>query len=137
MFLGATLLWVVGLVTIVPYGTYYLLFHAERDQYAFLITLVLFWIFGYWGVVGPLLGAIKVRRVFRALEHAHAEGRLREALRSVDAQETAVELIATENKIPRFLARRVYRLLVRGLSMQRAAPGGAPGGPADTSRSAR
>lgn len=136
MFLGATLLWVAGLVTIVPYGTYYLLFHAERDQYAFLITLVLFWIFGYWGVVGPLLGAIKVRRVFRALEHAHAEGRLREALQSADAQDAAVELIATENRIPRFLARRVYRLLVRGLSMQRAAPEGAVGGPASTSESA-
>ena len=60
MFLGATLLWVAGLVTIVPYGTYYLLFHAERDQYALLITLVLFWIFGYWGVVGPVLGACLV-----------------------------------------------------------------------------
>lgn len=46
------LLWVVGLLTLVPYGTYYLLVHASADQYALLITLVLFWIFSYWGLLG-------------------------------------------------------------------------------------
>lgn len=35
-----------GLLTVVPYGTYHLLFRAERDDYAFLIALVLFWVLG-------------------------------------------------------------------------------------------
>ena len=105
-------MWIVGLVTLVPFNTYYLLFHAERDQYALLITSVLFWIFGYWGVVGPLLAAIRVRRVFRALELAHASGKLKDALRSRESAEVAIDLIALENKIPRFLAKRVYRLFV-------------------------
>lgn len=112
----AVLVWVVGLFTIVPYGTYHLLFEAQRSQYAALITLVLFWIFGYWGVVGPVLAAIKVRRVFRAIEQATSRDDLAVVLRRGDAQEMAIELIASENHIPRFLAARVYRLLVERLS---------------------
>src|SRR3990172_2481578 len=112
----AILLWVVGLLTIVPYGTYYLFFEAQRDQYALLITLVLFWIFGYWGVVGPILAAIKVRRVFRAIEAAHAEGRLKEALQSKETSEVVIDIISTENNIPRFLAARVYRLMINGFA---------------------
>jgi len=113
MIVKAVVVWIVGLLTIVPFGTYYLLFEASRDQYAFLITGVLFWIFGYWGVVGPLLAAIRVRRVMRSIELAHADGKLEEALRSPEAAEVAIDFIATENRIPRFLARRVYRLLLR------------------------
>lgn len=122
MLLWAVLVWVLGLVTIVPYGTYYLFFHAQQDQYAVLITLVLFWIFGFWGVVGPLLAALKVRSVFRAIEQAHAQGKLAEALRSKETQEMAVDLIASENKIPRFLAVKVYRLLLERLSMAQGSP---------------
>lgn len=115
---AAVLVWVVGLFTIVPYGTYYLLFEAQREQYAALITLVLFWIFGFWGVVGPLLAAVKVRRVFRAIELASSREELAAVLRSDAAQEVAIDLIATENHIPRFLAARVYRLLVTRLSQR-------------------
>ena len=126
MIIKAVVVWVVGLLTIVPYGTYYLLYEAQRDQYAFLITGVLFWIFGYWGVVGPLLAAIRVRRVFRSIELAHANGRLEEALRSEEAAEAAIDIIAAENKIPRFLARRVYRMLLNrfGELARRKAAGG-------------
>lgn len=108
--------WVAGLLTIVPYGTYYLFYEAQRDQYAMLIVTVLFWIFGYWGVVGPLLAAIKVRRVFRAIERAKSGEELLAQLRSPEAREVAIDLIATENHIPRFLAVRVFDLLARRLS---------------------
>lgn len=113
---GAILVWVVGLFTAVPYATYYLLFEAQRSQYAALITFVLFWIFGYWGVVGPVLAAIKVRRVFRAIEQATSKDDLAAVLRRADTQEMAIEMIASDNHIPRFLAARVYRLLVERLS---------------------
>jgi hypothetical protein len=43
MLAKAILLWVVGLATFVPYGTYYLFFEASRDQYALLVTSILFW----------------------------------------------------------------------------------------------
>ncbi len=116
MLVKATVLWIVGLVTLVPYGTYYLLFHASRDQYALLITLILFWIFGYWGVVGPLLMTLKVRSVFGAIERAHSKDELMKVLKGPDSRHVAVDLIATENHIPRFLASRVYDLLIARLS---------------------
>jgi hypothetical protein len=115
----AVIVWVVGLLTFVPYGTYYLLFEAPRDQYAILITSILFWILGYWSLAGPILMAIKVRRVFRAIESAASQGQLLEALKSPDAKDIAIDLIATENHIPRFLASRVYALLM-GRLFQRA-----------------
>lgn len=118
--LRATIIWVLGLLTFVPYASYHLLFYAPREQYALLITGVLFWIFGYWGVVGPALAAWKVRTVFRALERAQDEGRLKEALHSDQAREVAIDYIATENGLPRVLAARVYALLVRALQAREA-----------------
>ena len=114
--LWAILIWVAGLVTLVPFGTYYLFFHAPRDQYVLLIVGVVFWIFGYWGVVGPLLAALKVRSVFRSLERALAQGCLKEALQRKETQEVAVDFIASENRIPRFLAAKVYRRLAERLA---------------------
>lgn len=121
----AAVVWVLGLLTMVPGGTYYLLFHAPRDQYALLITLVLFWVFGYWGVVGPLLSAIKVRRVFRAIEAAASKGALLETLRSKETRDAAIDFIAMENRIPRFLATRVYGLLLERFSSQLTSPAAA------------
>lgn len=112
----AVTVWIAGLLTVVPYGTYYLLFEARPDQYALLIILVLFWIFGYWGVAGPVLALIKIRRVFKAIERARSRDDLLGTLCSADARDTAIDLIASENRIPRFLAARVYNLLLSRLS---------------------
>jgi hypothetical protein len=110
MILYATLIWLAGLLTVVPYATYHLLFRAQRDEYAFLITFVLFWVFGFWGVVGPLITAIKVRRVFRAIEQSKSRAEVEGILRSPETRELAIDFIATEHKIPRFVARRVYQM---------------------------
>lgn len=112
MLVRAAVLWIVGLVTLVPYSAHYLLTEAPREQYALLITLLLFWVFGYWGLVGPLVALVKARRVMRSLEQAQAEGQLDQALRSRETQDVAVDLIAAEHHIPRFLAARAYRLVV-------------------------
>ena len=110
--------WIVGLLTIVPYGTYYLLFEAQRKQYALLITLVLFWIFGFWGVVGPALAAVKVRRVFHTIERARSKDDLTAQLHNPDARDVVIDLIASENHIPRLLAARVYHLLLSTCSSE-------------------
>jgi len=115
MIVRVTLLWVLGLLTIVPYGIYHLLFTAQRDEYAFLITIVLFWSFGFWGVVGPLISAWKVRQVMRALELASSRDELKRVLQSADTEEVAIDLIASENRIPKFLARRIYALALKRL----------------------
>lgn len=112
----AVVLWVAGLVTLVPYGTYYLFAEASRDQYALVATGVLFWIFGYWGVVGPLLAALETRAVVRAIENARSRDDLVGALRSAETREAAIDLIASDNGLPRFLAARVYGLLVRTIA---------------------
>jgi hypothetical protein len=78
-----------------------------------LITSILFWIFGYWGVAGPLIMLIKARSVFRAIEQAGSHTQLEQALRSPDAKDVAIDLIATENHIP---VRRLQDLPTRNPS---------------------
>ncbi len=112
MFFWATLLWIAGLLTWVPWGVYYLLFQAPREQYAILIVGTLGWVFGYWGVVGPLLTALKIRAVFRAIEHARSRAELEKIVNDPGARDAAIDLIAAENGIPKFVARRVYRMMV-------------------------
>ena len=116
MIARAAAIWVAGLLTVVPYATWHLLFEAPREQYPALIVFVLFWVFGYWGAVGPLIAAVKIRRVFRAIEGAKSREALVATLRSADARDAFIDLIASENRIPRFLATRVYALLARRLT---------------------
>lgn len=122
MFFWASVLWVAGLLTAVPYATHHLLYYAPRDEYALLITFVLFWIFGYWGVVGPLIMAVKVRRVFRRLEAAQNAGSLAASLQSKETEDVMIDFIASENKIPRFIAARLYRLLVSRFAQAQNTP---------------
>lgn len=108
-------LWVVGLLTLVPYCIYYLLYQAQRDEYALYIVLPLFWIFGYWGIAGPIIAAIRVRQVMRALEAIRTREQLEALIRSPEARETAIDLVARENRLPRFLARWVVALMEKKL----------------------
>jgi hypothetical protein len=112
------LLWILGGLIIVPYAVYRLLFEASRDEYAFLIVVPLFWIFGFWGVVGPLVIVVRVRRLFRALETAGSVAAVRDALEKHESEEIVVDLIARENGLPKFVARRIYRTLVKKISGQ-------------------
>jgi hypothetical protein len=122
MIIKITILWVLGLLTVVPYSIYYLLYYAQRNEYALLITLVLFWVFGFWGVVGPIITVVKVRRVFRALEMAQSKEKIEEILKSTEAQDVAIDLIASENHIPKFLAKKIYFAALRKLSVKQNSP---------------
>lgn len=115
----AITLWIIGLLTAVPYAAWYLLFRAPREQYAMLITFVLFWVFGYWGVAGPLLSMTRVRSVFRAIEHAKSREEILVVLQSDEARQVAIDHIASEYRIPRFLAARVVTLLARRIRVER------------------
>lgn len=78
-------------------------------------------------MVGPLLAALKVRAVFKAIELARSKDALLEALQSPDARDVAIDMIALDNHIPRFLAARVHALLVRRFAAASAAtPPGKP-----------
>lgn len=112
------ILWVLGLIVIVPYSIYSLLFTAQPDQYAFLIVAPLFWIFGFWGVVGPLIAAWRVHRLMSALDKAGSSSELREAYENNAGKEVVIDLIASENRIPKFIARRLYTMVVKRLKQK-------------------
>lgn len=103
-----TAVWVLGIVTLVPYAVYRLLFVAQPDEYAFLIVFPLFWIFGFWGVVGPLFAAVKAHRLLKALEAAQGSESLKKAFEENEGDDVVVDLIRSENRIPKWLARRIY-----------------------------
>lgn len=111
-----TLLWIIGLVTLVPYGVYYLLFEAPRDEYAFLITFILFWIFGFWGVAGPVLSVLRIRSVMNALEKTRSGEEIRNLIQGNESRDVVIDLIASENHVPRYIASRIYALMVRRLA---------------------
>jgi hypothetical protein len=123
----AAAIWVLGLVTLVPLAIYHLLFEASRDQYALLIVFVLFWIFGYWGLVGVILTGLKLRSVSRAVRMARSPEELRKAVASPEARDVAIDLIAKDNHVPRFVAAFVLDLLVKQL--KQAPPADSAGRP--------
>ncbi len=112
-----TTIWVAGLLTLVPYSIWYLLFDATTsDEYAFFIVFPLFWIFGYWGVLGPLIAAWKVRRFMNALDQVNNGEELTRLIRSEESKDTAIELLASETHLPKFIARRLYEKLSKRLA---------------------
>lgn len=118
MMLRIFLLWLLGIVLIVPYSINQLLFHAERDEYAFLIVAPLFWVFGFWGVVGPLIGAWRVHKLMSALDAARDASQIREAFEKNEGREVIVDLIASEHGLPRFVARWVYDRVARKVQQE-------------------
>lgn len=111
-----TIIWALGLMTIVPYGVYYLFFEASRDEYAILITFILFWIFGFWAVVSPILSAIKLRKIFKELEKVDSKEKLQEMIKNKKSDDAVIELIASENNIPKFIAKKIYLSFVNKLT---------------------
>ena len=121
--IAGVLVWIAGLLVAVPYAAWHLLFYAPREQYALLITFILFWIFGYWGVVGPLVMILKVQSLWRRLEQATNQDERRRMLLSPESRDVAIDVIASETRLPKFLARRVYDRVVRRLMDQAAGRG--------------
>jgi hypothetical protein len=116
MIVRVFILWVVGLLTIVPFGLYQLFFHAQRGDYAFLITVILFWIFGFWGVLAPILAIVKIRQVQRALEMVRSKEQLLQVLRSPQAYELLIDFVAADNRLPKFVAKKILALILKRLS---------------------
>ncbi|HEX7026299.1 MAG TPA: hypothetical protein VF268_03595 [Gammaproteobacteria bacterium] len=117
MMFRIVMLWILGGLLIIPYSIHRLFFYADRDEYAFLIVMPLFWIFGFWGVVGPMIAALRIHRIMKALESAGDADQVREAFERHEGKEVIIDLIALENKLPRFLAVAIYKKIVRKLAL--------------------
>jgi hypothetical protein len=114
MFFWASVLWVKGLLTAVPYAAYCLFYYAPRDEYAPLITFVLFWVFGYWGVAGPVIMMVKVRRVFRRLEAAQDAASLAASLQTKETEEVMIDSSHPRTRYPASLRRASIACSSRG-----------------------
>lgn len=112
MFLWAVVIWIGGLLTAVPYSIYYLLYYAPREQYALLIVFILFWALGYWSIVTPALIAIKATRIVASLKKAKTKDDIQGILEDKETMDTAIRVIASENRIPLFVAKWVFRLVI-------------------------
>ncbi len=111
MMLRVFILWVLGLLSIVPYAVYHLLFYAQRDEYAFLICVPLFWIFGFWGLVGPLITVWKIRRFMKAIDAMEDMQDLKDAYQQHLGDDVLIGIIAKESGLPRFVAAILFRKL--------------------------
>ena len=65
-----------------------------------MIRIPVFWIFGFWGVVGPLFAAVKAHRLVKALEAAHDAGSMQRAFEKKEGDEVIIDLVRVENRIP-------------------------------------
>jgi hypothetical protein len=69
--------------------------------------------FGYWAVVTPIFTLVRLRRIWRLVQQAHATGRLSiETVSPRDREfltEQTVDLIARDSGVPTFIARRVVQ----------------------------
>jgi hypothetical protein len=92
----AVIVWVIGLVTGVPFAGYYLLFHARRDEYALLIIFLIGWPFLYWPTVGPILLLLKLRAVYRSLRQVSSVDELRRRLSEGETEDVIIAWIAGE-----------------------------------------
>lgn len=118
----AMLVWVVVLITAVPYAAYYLLFEAQREQYAGLIVFILFWIFGYWSLVGPLITACKFYKLKKAVENISSRDELIQLIQNPETEDAAVDFIVRENGVPHFMAKWAYQTIVKRLATAPAQP---------------
>jgi len=109
----AVTVWVIGLVTAVPLAGYHLLHRAPRDQYVLLIAFIIGWVFFYWSVVGPILMLLKLRFVYRGFQQVRSVEDLRRWIAEGETEDVIIDWIAKKHRIPRFLARRAYRYLLR------------------------
>jgi hypothetical protein len=104
------IIWLAGMLTLVPYSGWHLLFYAPKEQYPFLIAFILFWFFGYWSLAGPLITIIKLRSLYKKFE---TDGDRKALLLNPDTHSAAVDIIASEVKIPRLIIKRIYPLLIK------------------------
>lgn len=116
MIKSMSFVWVLGLFTIVPYCLYYLFFEASRNEYAFFLTLLLFWIFGFWALVGPIISILKIRSALRFLEQMDSKDKLEEMIRNKEAQQVILDFMVSENNVPMFIAKMMYKYLIRKLT---------------------
>lgn len=105
------LVWLIGLFTAVPVAGWYLLYEAERNLYLPLIAFLVGWVFFFLPIMGALRGVIRAGRLLRDLRGSETWDEVREKIRSGEAEDVVISLIAAEQGVSRDKARRIYEVL--------------------------
>ncbi len=112
---GLLLLYLIGAVAVLAWSLSHVFAGTvTHENTATLIVLPFAWIFGYWGIVGPLLAAWKIRQLQSVLEQ-HCERRaqgLDPDVTEQDVEDALTRLASQENPIPERWARRLVRVLL-------------------------
>ena len=120
---GLAALYLIGLVAVVAMSIWYLFIdYAGREWLAFLIVMPFAWALGFWPVILPVLSAIKVWRLMRNLETLGDRIEPSAATTAADAKqqllETLTDVAVAENRLPRWLARRVASKVIQAAERQ-------------------
>ena len=109
------LLYGVGAVALPAWSLSHVFADTVTSENAVAVIVLPFaWIFGYWGVIGPLLAARKIWQLQSVLDQ-HCERRAQglDADTTEQDAEDALTLLATqENPLPEKWARRIVRLML-------------------------
>jgi len=111
-------IWLAGLASFVPVLAVRLIFWAPREEYPLLITLILFWLFGYWSIVGPAAVAWRLYRIVRALRQSAASRNTVQGPSPAELEGIGVALLEGDQGVPRPLARWIVALVRRNLEKQ-------------------
>ena len=113
--LGLLLLYLVGAVVVCGWSLSHVFGGTvTSENVAGVIVFPLAWIFGYWGVVGPLVVCHKIWKLQSVLEE-HCERRalgLDTSVTEQEVEDTLVLLAVQENPLPEKWARRLVRALM-------------------------
>jgi hypothetical protein len=111
-----TLLYLVGIPVVCVWSLSHVFEGTVTTENAALVIVLPFaWIFGYWGVVGPLVVARRIWKL-QATRETHAERRstgLPTDASEQEIEDTLTLLAVQENPIPERWARKIVRRLLR------------------------
>ena len=69
-----------------------------------------------------MLSIIKIRRTFKLFENVQSREELQTLIRNPETRGAAIEMIASENHIPRFLATTIYNKIMKTVDVQKDEP---------------
>jgi len=98
------LVWILGMVTLVPATIYHMLFIAESLSF-WAFGFVFFWVFGYWSCFVPLYKLYRVRKLYKTVSTRED---FLEFVKNGESREVAVTSLSDNSGIPEFIMERIY-----------------------------
>lgn len=98
------LIWILGMVTLVPATIYHMIFVAESLSFL-AFGFVFFWVFGYWSVFVPMFKLYRVRKLYKKVSTRED---FLEFVKNGESKEVVVTSLSNDSGIPEFILERIY-----------------------------